>query len=171
VVTSWTDLAKEFYGPILHKWINQNTLNPRNNAFRPSTSLDNKVPVRRASSISLGTSEFDAVGGAIPSRLFRRTSPPLGGRNVRQRLGGIRLLLGQTGGGLGVLCRGGEAIRGGSRLTRTSSRNLASRRAASTSCPHTRRQVDPHEEASAVPTLAPMAETGRRPRPTWAPRH
>ncbi|EER93938.2 LOW QUALITY PROTEIN: hypothetical protein SORBI_3001G195400 [Sorghum bicolor] len=45
----------------------------------------------------------------------------------------IRLLLGRTGGGLltCVLYRGGEAIRGSSRSTRTSSRKLARRRAAS----------------------------------------
>jgi hypothetical protein len=35
--------------------------------------------------------------------------------------------------------------------------------------PHTRRQANSHEEASVAPPLAPMAETGRQPRPTWSP--
>ena len=142
--------SKEFCGPILHKWVNQNTpnvasyessqkrsrarpLNAGNSMSRPSTSLDDKVPVRRASSIPLGADESGAVGGAIPSRLFRRTSPRLEAGMCANGWAAIRLLLGRTGGGLltCVLYRGGEAIRGSSRSTRTSSRKLARRRAAS----------------------------------------
>jgi len=108
-------------------------LNAGNSASRPSTSLDDNVPVCRASSIPLGAGESGAVGGAIPSRLFRRTSPRLEAGMCANGWAAIRLLLGRTGGGLltCVLYRGGEAIRGSSRSTRTSSRKLARRRAAS----------------------------------------
>ena len=52
-------------------------LNTGNNASRPSTLLDDKVPERRASSIPLDASETGAISGAIPSCLFRRTSARL----------------------------------------------------------------------------------------------
>jgi len=142
--------SKRFCKLVLHKWVNQNTLdvatygssrksshacplNAGNNASRSSTSLDNKVPDRRASRIPLSADETAAVGRTISSRLFRRTSPRLEAGMCANVWAAIRLLLGRTGGSLlaGVFCRGGEAIRGGSRSTRTSSRNLTRRRAAS----------------------------------------
>jgi hypothetical protein len=70
---------------------------------------------------------------------------------VRQRLSGNPSAPRPDSGGLltGVLCRGGEAIRGGSRTTRTSSRNRARRerpRAASVFHPHLQRRVAPPED-------------------------
>jgi hypothetical protein len=139
-----------FPEPILHEWINQNALTVApygssrkrsharplyagNSASKASTCLDDKVPERKASSISLGAGETGAVGGAIPKRWLRRTSPRREAGMCANGWVAIRLLLGRIGGGLltGVLYRGGEAIRGGSRTTRTLSRNRARRRAAS----------------------------------------
>ena len=105
--------SKEFCGPILHKWINQNALdvasykssrksshvhplNARNNASRPSTSHDDKVPERWASSIP-SAGETGAVGGAIPSRLFRRTSPRLEDGMCASGWAVIRLFLDRIG--------------------------------------------------------------------------
>ena len=125
--------SKKFCGLILHKWVNQKTLdvafyespwkssrirplNAGNNASRPSTLLDDKVLERRASSILLGVGETGAIGGAIPSRLFRRTSPRLEAGMCANGWASIRLLLDRKGGGLltGVFCQGGETIKSGS---------------------------------------------------------
>jgi len=143
---------KKLCGSILHKWVNQNPLNVAsyesswksshvrllnvgNSSSRPSTSLDDRLLERRASSIPLGTGETSAVSGANPSRLFRRTSLHLEARMCANGWAAIRLLLARIGGGLltDVLCRGGKAIKGGSHTTHASSRNRARRRVTSRS--------------------------------------
>ena len=90
---------------------------------------------------------------------------------MRQRLGGNPTVPRPDRQGLltGVLCRVGR--RSGAAPARLPPRQETLQgaerpRAALTSHPHTRRQVDLREEASAMPTLAPMGEMGRRPHPT-----
>jgi hypothetical protein len=91
--------------------------NTGNNASRASTSLDDKVPARMALRTPLCTGKTGADSGAIPSRLFRRTSRRLEAGMCVNDWAAIRQLLGRISGALltGVLCRGGEAMRGGSR--------------------------------------------------------
>jgi len=75
-------------------------LNAGNNAFKPSTSLDDKVPKRRVSSIPLDVGETGVVDRAIPNHLFRRTSLRMKAGMCVNGWTAVRLLLGWIGEGL-----------------------------------------------------------------------